>query len=813
MNTFKNSLRLLILLLLGWQSALAQVTYKIDIDPSVTSTIRYRVFMTSAQSYTGTNDIISTAQVTILIPNGGTPGASVNYVANVVGRTGKTPSNLSQQMSWNPAVAGGPTENPQLDYLSFGFSYSNNPVSFSITANQPMELFHFDYMGTCPGPVSLIESYTSSPNPDPFLTPNSLGTNPGNQITVYGYGTQNAYAGNILPLAECRTAFPDLRPGIAGPANLLLGGTATYTISTSNVGAASTVGIYSTTVTLPATVSFVSGAGAGWAFTSTVLANGSTQVVATALNTVISAGGGKPFSLNVFVPVSAPSASVAIGVAVGGGSEINVSNNITSQPIILGAAANADLVASIAGPAGLVAGGTGSYVVSLTNIGGAATSGAYSTTVSLPAGVTLSSGSGAGWGFTTTLLANGTTQVVATASAAIAQNGTAAFTLNVGVSGAALAITTTIDGVVGGGGEVNTSNNTFVQNITITAAAGVKPDLTVAMTGPSLISVGVPVNYLFAVTNSASGPTTGPSILTIPLPAGVSYIGAIGNGWACALTSTPAVSCTYAAVIPGGQSAPNLSLGVSAASPLAGNSFNLQGSVSTPGEVITSNNSTGPRSVSVGSASAGQADLSTTVMMSNQAPNQYEAITATIVVTNPGPASASGVTAQVTLPSGYPITAVQSAGGTTFTSGNGAWTIGTLGAGQSVTLTVTMSAATSGQATVASSVTSTGNNDPVADNNSAQTCFSVPFNLCSGGSFAASIPGTYATIQWFRNGTPINNATTNTLVISQDGTYTVSTTGGVSTCASGACCPIYVRQATDCCAPSTCIPITIRKTR
>ncbi|MBO0930087.1 DUF11 domain-containing protein [Fibrella aquatilis] len=949
MKTYKHCLQFIMLLLLGWQSVLAQVTYKVDIDPAVTSTIRYRVFMTSAQSYTGTNQIISTAQVTLLIPNGGTAGGSVNYIANVVGKSGKTPSNLTQQMNWNPAIAGGPVENPQLDYLSFGFSYGGNPVSFSITANQAIELFHFDYTGPCPGAVYLIESAANSPNPDPFLKPNSLGTGPENQMTIYGFGTQNAYVGNQGGTADCRTTFPDLRASIAGPANLAQGGTASYAVNLSNIGAASTIGIYSTTVALPAGVSFTSGAGAGWTFSSSLLGNGTTQVVAKAANTVIGAGGTNAFTLNVATSASASSGAAVISGGVGGGSEINLANNAFSQNVSIGTvAASADLVASMAGPGGLVAGGTGSYVVSLTNIGGAATAGAYSTTLILPAGVTLSSGSGTGWSFASTLLGNGTTQVVATASAAIAQNAMGAFTLNVAVSGAAASANVAISGAVGGGGEVNLGNNAFAQNVTITAAVGTSPDisvgingpsvltqnnpgsysltvtnagsgattgpttitaslaagttlnsisgpgwsvtttagpggttlltavyanpiagggsvasplilnvtpnttsavgltgaastpgetntgnnsfalgvpvipvqatlppdLSVSLTGPSVIAAGVPANFVFGVSNGGTGPTTGPSVLTIPLPAGMSYIGAIGNGWTCATNATPAVSCTYVAIIPAGQSAPNLSLGLSAASSLTGTSVNLQGTINTPGDPVPGNNSSTPKSVAVTSAAAGtQADLTTTVFMSTQAPNQYEALTATVVVTNLGPASATGVVSQVTLPTGYPITSIQSAAGTAFTSGNGVWTIGSLAAGQSVTLTVTMSAATSGQATVASSVTSTGGNDPALANNAAQTCFSVPYNLCAGGSFAATIPGAYTSIQWFRNNQPINGATSNTLTITQDGTYTVSTTGGAGTCASGSCCPIYVRQAINCCEPSACIPITIRKTK
>jgi hypothetical protein len=214
---------------------------------------------------------------------------------------------------------------------------------------------------------------------------------------------------------------------------------------------------------------------------------------------------------------------------------------------------------------------------------------------------------------------------------------------------------------------------------------------------------------------------------------------------------------------------------------------------------------------------SGTADLSTTISLSTKAPNQFDALTATIVVTNSGPNSATGVIDKITLPTGQPITSLSTSAGT-FDQTTGLWTIGTLAAGQSVTLTIGLSAATGGVATIQSEVVASGQYDPDSTPNNQQygeddlavACFSVPVDLCQGETFTFAISGSFTSIQWYRNGQPIPQATTTSLVINQEGTYTVSTNVN---CPGGGCCPLIVRlrPAGSCCQPARCVPFVITK--
>lgn len=208
------------------------------------------------------------------------------------------------------------------------------------------------------------------------------------------------------------------------------------------------------------------------------------------------------------------------------------------------------------------------------------------------------------------------------------------------------------------------------------------------------------------------------------------------------------------------------------------------------------------------------ANLSTTVQMTNGSPSLNGTTTALIVVTNSGPDAATGVVSQVTLPAGYPVTSSSASIGS-FTATSGLWTIGNLSVGQSATVSVTFSTTLGGIGTVANEIIASGQVDPNSTPNNhldgeddiASTCFAVPIELCSGQSFTASIPGTFTSIQWRRDGQIIPGATTSSLNITQAGAYTVET--NVS-CPIAGCCPIIVIDGT-CCPTNVCVPITITR--
>lgn len=229
------------------QTATQVVSYGIKLDADK---ITYRVYMTSTASLTGTGAQIATAQVTIRVPHAtGTDRFTFNNVqGRIVGASqmqwtsglGRADAPLSTSSVGNPAAP------LPYDYISFGFSYASSPVSFTIPANTELELFSFQRSSPCTGVVTLFENAT-----DPFRTPNSAGTNPGNQMTLQAYGQTNAYFSNYLAAANCQTVANlsttvQMTNGSPG-----LGGTTTALIVVTNSGPDAATGVVSQ-VTLPA---------------------------------------------------------------------------------------------------------------------------------------------------------------------------------------------------------------------------------------------------------------------------------------------------------------------------------------------------------------------------------------------------------------------------------------------------------------------------------------------------------------------------------------------------------------------------------
>ncbi len=166
----RNSLLSLFLSLFVGYSALGQITLKIVLDPDQ---VTYRVSMTSAVSYTGIKSRISSSQVTVSVPHGlGTDRFLVTTISSPI-----------PGMRWIlSGRADAPRENPDRDYLFFSFFNNSTPVvQFDIVAGQEYLLFEFVRKGNCIGSAQLLDNAT-----DEFRTPNSLGINAGNSLSILG---------------------------------------------------------------------------------------------------------------------------------------------------------------------------------------------------------------------------------------------------------------------------------------------------------------------------------------------------------------------------------------------------------------------------------------------------------------------------------------------------------------------------------------------------------------------------------------------------------------------------------------------------
>ncbi len=142
------------------------ISYELELDADG----NYIVSLISDTTWSFPFNIVGTAQVTIKVPTGGfLVGDITDLISGVTFiKTGRDNN---------------PTEDPNTDYISFGLS-SQGTSRITFEKGQKVGLFSFKNIGTCPdGTLSLMDNLS-----DPFNPPNSKQTNPGQQMTVSGYG-------------------------------------------------------------------------------------------------------------------------------------------------------------------------------------------------------------------------------------------------------------------------------------------------------------------------------------------------------------------------------------------------------------------------------------------------------------------------------------------------------------------------------------------------------------------------------------------------------------------------------------------------
>lgn len=313
-KTLSTSAFLILMLSFINHYVMGQISYRVGLDADK---ITYRVFMKSAASYSNIQAKISTAQVTLVVPHG--TNTNQFQVSNLQGKVVG-----SNQMNWGVSRVDAPNENTNADYISFGYNGSGSPLLFNIIAGEEVELFNFKNAGNCIGSVALIT------NTDAFSPPNSANTNPGNQMTVLGFGTGNAYQSNYGTAVTClsNTLLPDITATMTG-SNIVTSNTATnFTINVSNIGTAASSGTISVSTTLPAGIIYNSTTGNGWSSAASPQSNGTTLVTSIYTQNIAIGANATPLVLNL-----TPNTSLVIGSSftltgnVAGGGETNLTNN------------------------------------------------------------------------------------------------------------------------------------------------------------------------------------------------------------------------------------------------------------------------------------------------------------------------------------------------------------------------------------------------------------------------------------------------------------------------------------------------------
>ncbi len=482
------------------------------------------------------------------------------------------------------------------------------------------------------------------------------------------------------------------------PDPVTVGSDITYTITVANngIGAAQSVLV---TDDLPASLTYVScnstgggvcgGTGNNRAINFSSLAVGSAATV-TLVATVNGTGG----------------ASISNTATVGATTtDPNSGNNsaVTTTTV-----SSADLsITKSDSPDPVNAGENITYTLVVTN--NSSTIPAESVTVSdqLPANTTFVSvgATPAGW-TRTDATALGQTGTVTYTLPTLAANGTATFTITVKVdSNAANNSTISNTATVGSNTpDGNSANNSATQTTTVHTPADLSLSKTVNNPSPN---VGEQVTFTITASNSGPYSATGVSVKD-QLPAGLSYVSDDGGGAYVSGTGIWTVGTVNAAAaatlhITAQVTATAVNGAINTTEVVASDQFDPD---STP-----NNHLGGEDDQASASVTARSADLSLTKTVDISAPTVGQDVTFTIILSNAGPSAANNVLVKDLLPAGLAfVSSTQSQG--SHISSSGIWTVGSVNASGSATLTITATVQSAGTLTNIAEVTAADEFDP-----------------------------------------------------------------------------------------------------
>jgi uncharacterized repeat protein (TIGR01451 family) len=452
--------------------------------------------------------------------------------------------------------------------------------------------------------------------------------------------------GVLAPQAFAAAPVPDMTIFVGNsPATFKQGDVGdTYLVTASN---SSTKAASSGTVTVVNTVSsgltVTNIAGTGWGCTL------GTPSTCTRSDSLAANTNYPVITVTVNVASNAPT-TVTDSATVSGGGETNTSNDSNSDPTSVTQVVP-DLSMDVFHSGTFSEGDVGDVYnirVDNSNITGASTDGSTVTVVAtVTSGLTVTAINGSGWACTLATLTCTRNDVL--------PNLTTYPWINVTVNIARNATTPqTCSATVSGGGDQNTSNNTWGDVTTIVQ----KPDLTITSSHIGVWSLGATgKTYTLTVGNDGGIPTDGSTVTVVDaLPAGLTATAISGTGWACTLTSPP-LTCTRNDALANGSNYPNITVTVDVANNAPANITNTA-TVSGGGETYTANDTaTDPTQTA-------QADLVLTKTHTGNWNLGDTGKTYTLTASNVGASATNGtvVTVVDTLPAGLTATAMTGSG-------------------------------------------------------------------------------------------------------------------------------------------------------
>ena len=176
----------------------------------------------------------------------------------------------------------------------------------------------------------------------------------------------------------------------------------------------------------------------------------------------------------------------------------------------------------------------------------------------------------------------------------------------------------------------------------------------------------------------------------------------------------------------------------------------------------------------------------------------------TLVISNVGSTTATNVVARDSSTTGlrYVAGSASVPGGSTFSSGTpiSTWTVPSISAGQSFSLTFQAIADSSGILYTKATI----------PGDTVTVCTSVPIKVCTGDTYTfrlTAAPGR-SNYKWFKNGVELTNQTTNVLDVTATGAYSLAIDNVSGRCPDFSCCPFVVEEDTLPTFRATILPVT-----
>ncbi|MEO7962459.1 MAG: hypothetical protein ABIT38_00960 [Gemmatimonadaceae bacterium] len=520
------------------------------------------------------------------------------------------------------------------------------------------------------------------------------------------------------PTNVFNTATPDLALSKLAVGSFAAGKNASYSLTVTNVGSASTTGTTTMTDVLPAGVTFVSATGSGWSCSAVA------GTVTCTTTTIFTAGSTSVVQLTVTLGASPTQTITNTGTVKTPGdnnpsndsSTVTTSINTPPPPVDL-------QIIKTSGP--MQIGKTGTFTFDVKNVGATATTLPIIITDELPAGLTFVNGSGGG--FVCSAIGQ---SVTCTRTAPLAPPLTATVAVTVDVGSATPSSVTNV-GIVKTGGDVNATNDTSKVTVPVaactTCGGGAEPDLKMLK---ELVGSAVPgqnVSFRLTITNVGSGSTTAAITVSDTLFSDLHFVSGTGAGWSC-LASGQAVTCVNP-----GPIAPLAStvINIVTTSTTALRPFQNTAIVKTPGDQNPKNDTS---TINVPTGSAQIIDLTTVKKASSATFNVGVQSSYTLTVTNVGNASTIQpivitdiVPASLSLISGSGTGSTCTVSGQTLTCTNP----GPLAAGASLVVTVNVTPLAAAVPAVRNTASSTtpGDNNPQNDSSTVETTVSGAVDL------------------------------------------------------------------------------------